>query len=231
MINQKYTRQFLTEHRPVAPGVSINEEGVALVYTRVAGQGELAVTPSTGAAGEVFAGFSWTRNHPPAYLPLVMEGVVPADGIIELERLPVTGQLSVSVAGTPVEVVAAAPVDATEAQLSVQEVTFHADAIGKNYFIVMQFEPTMVEARQILGDMPIGGLASNHESIIGVLTRADVATSMFDAAANWNSGELHPSLGADGRLTIGGNGTKLTNVVIVATPTADVPFLTVRANV
>lgn len=231
MLLQKYTRQFLTEHRPVAPGVQINEEGVALVYVRVAGQSELAVAPSTGAANEVFAGFSWTRNHPPAYLPIVMEGVVPAGGKIELDRLPVTGQIGVAVAGEPVDVVAAAPADATEAQLVVQELTFHASAVGSTYKIVMQYEPTMVEARQILGDMPIGGLSSNHEGVIGVLTRADVCTSFFDASADWNSGELHPSLGTDGRLTVGGTGTKVTSLVIVSAPGADVPFLTVRANV
>lgn len=231
MLLQKYTRQFLTEHRPVAPGVQINEEGIALVYVRVAGQSELAVAPSTGAAGEVFAGFSWTRNHPPAYLPFVQEGVVPANGKIELHRLPVTGQIGVTVEGVAVEVVAGTPTDATEVQLVVQELTFNSGSVGKTFKIVMQYEPTLVEARQILGDMPVGGLSSNHEGIIGVLTRADACTSFFDASADWNSEELHPSLGADGRLTIGGTGTKVTSLVIVSAPGASIPFLTVRANV
>ncbi len=231
MINQKYTRQFLTEHRPVAPGVSITEEGVALVYVRVPGEAELHVQPSTGAAGEVFAGFSWTRNHPPALLPKVQEGVVPVGGKIELDQVPVTGQLMIRVAGAALTIVAGAPADATEVQVVGTEVTFHADAVGSGYFAQMQFEPTVQQARQILGDMPIGGLASTNEGIIGVLTRADVATTMFDGAADFGAAELHPSLGADGRLTIGGGGTKLTNVVVVSAPSADVPYLTVRANV
>lgn len=231
MINQKYTRQFLTEHRPVAPGVSITEEGVALVYVRVPGEAELHVQPSTGAAGEVFAGFSWTRNHPPALLPFIQEGVIPAGGKIELDQVPVTGQLLLSAAGDAKEIVADAPVDNTQVQVVGTTVTFHADSVGSTYFAQMQFEPTVQQARQILGDMPIGGLASTNEGVIGVLTRADVATTMFDAAADFGAAELHPSLGADGRLTIGGNGTKLLNVVVVSAPSADVPYLTVRANV
>lgn len=231
MLNQKYTRQFLTEHRPVAPGFVINEEGVALVYVQVPGENELHVQPSTGAAGEVFAGLSWTRNHPPAMLPSVSEGVVPADLTIELEQTPVTGQLLIAVAGVKLEIVANAPADATQVRVVGREVTFHADALGQGYYTQMQFEPTVTQARQILGDMPVGGLASNNEGIIGILTRADAATTMFDASADWTGGELHPSLGADGRLTIGGSGTKLTNVVVVSTPGADVPYLTVRVNV
>lgn len=231
MLNQKYTRSFLTEHRPVAPGVVINEEGVPLVYVRVPGESELFVAPCTGAAGEVFAGFSWTRNHPPATLPIVLEGKVPADLTIELPHVPVTGQIRVVIGGDAKEIVAVAPADADKAQLVGTVLTLHADANGLDYSIVMQFEPTMQQARQLLGDMPIGGLASNNQSVIGVLTRADVCTSRFDASADWNGGEIQPSLGADGMLTIGGAGTKLSSVVVVNAPSGEVPFLTVRANV
>lgn len=231
MLNQKFTRQHLSEHRPLAPSFVVNEEGVALVYVRVPGESELHVQPCTGAQGEVFAGFSWTRNHPPATLAIILEGVVPADRTVELDKLPVTGQLMVRVGGEAKQLGANAPADADNVQQVARLITFHADAVGQPYFIQMQYEPTMVEARTILGDMPIGGLASNNEGVIGVLTRADACTSFFDAAADWNSGELHPSLGTDGRLTVGGDGTKLTNVVIVNAPSADVPFLTVRANV
>lgn len=231
MISQKYTRIFQNEHRPLAPGFAVDEEGVSMVYVRVAGEAELHVRPSTGAAGEIFAGFSWTRNSTPSLLPAVLEGKVPANGVVVLTKLPVTGQLFVSVASDSKEIVAATPADADEVELVGQTLTFHADAIGKSFFVQMQYEPTVVEARQILGDMPVGGLASNNEGIIGLLTRADVATTYFDAAADWNSAELHPSLGADGRLTIGGAGGKVTSLVIVSAPSADVPFLTVRANV
>ena len=231
MLNQKYTRQFLSEHRPVAPSFAVNEEGVAMVFVRVPGESELHVMPSTGAAGETLAGFSWTRNAPPSMLGYVQEGIVPADLTVELEQLPVTGQLLIVAAGDAKEIVAGTPADADEVKVEGRLATFKASLAGSKYYIQMQFEPTLQQARQLLGDQPIGGLASTNEAIIGLLTRADLATSYFDASADWNGPELHPSLGADGRLTIGGTGTKLNNVTVVNAPSADVPFLTVRVNV
>lgn len=231
MLSQKYTRQFLTEHRPLAPAALVMEEGVAMVFVRVPGQAELHVQPSTGAADEVFAGLSWTRNAPPAFLPNVTEGVVPASGKVELRSTPVTGQILVVVGGDVKVITASAPTTADEAELVGKVVTLHSSVIGQSYMIQSLYEPTINEARQILGDMPIGGLASQNEGIIGLLTRADAATTYFDASVDWNGPELHPSLGADGRFTIGGTGTVCTNVIIVSSPSADVPYLTVRVNV
>lgn len=228
MISQKYTRVFMNEHRPVEPGVVIAEEGMALVYVRTAG--ETCVRPSTGAAGEVFAGFSWTRNSVPATLPMVIETKVPASLTVHLDRLPIAGQLLVRVGGDALDLVGSAPADATEVRLVGQDLTFHADHVGQNLMIQLQYEPTLQEARQILGDNLIGGLASSAEQMIGLLTRADICTSFYDASADFTSA-MHPSLGADGRLTVGGNGTVLTNVTIVEAPSAANPFIVVRANV
>jgi hypothetical protein len=229
MLSQKYTRHFLTEHRPLAPAALVMEEGVSMVYVKVPGQAELHVQPSTGAAGEVLAGLSWTRNAPPAHLVNVVEGVVPASGKVELRNVPVTGQIMVKVAGDQKVIVAGAPASADEAELVGKVVTLHASAVGQAYFIQSLYEPTVVEARQILGDMPIGGLASQNEGIIGLLVKADAATTYFDASVDWNGPEIHPTLGTDGRLTVGGTPCK--NLIIVSAPSADVPYLTVRVNV
>ncbi len=228
MISQKYTRQFMNEHRPIAPGAVIPDEGMALVFERTAT--ETCVKPSTGAAGEVFAGFSWAHNTVPSFLPMVVQGKIGATGTLELPRLPIAGELLFKVAGQPLEIVANAPADATQARLVGEVLTVSAENVGKTFIAQFLYEPSVVEARQILGDMPIGGLNTTAMSVIGVVTRADLATSYFDASADFTSG-FHPSLGTDGRLTMGGTGTKLENVTIVSAPSADNPFLVVRANV
>ena len=53
----------------LATGTVLSEEGQALVANKE--NGELVVVPSTGAAGELFAGVSIIRNAPPAAVPVV----------------------------------------------------------------------------------------------------------------------------------------------------------------
>lgn len=228
MLVQKYTRLFLTEHRKVETGSIIREEGVALV--NVVEGNETVVKPSTGASNEVFAGIAMTRNSPPEILPWVGEGVVPASGAIELPRLPLAGQVLVKVEGTKVTVGAGAPADATAVQLAGQVVTFHADHVGASYSIQMAYEPTLSEARQILGDAPIGGISASYQGVTGVITRGEVATTFFDASADF-AGQITPRLGPDGRFTIGGTGTLLTNVQIISAPSAENAALVLRVNV
>lgn len=228
MLVQKYTRYFLTEHRPVEEGLRLTEEGLALVYAK---QGtETVVRPSTGAEGEVFAGFSLARNSPPTTLPWVGQGVVPASGQIELPRLPLATQILIKVQGEVRTVKAAAPENASEVLVAARVITFHADDVGSEYYIQMQYEPTVSEARTLIGDAPIGGVPSGAQDQIGVITRGDVATTLYDASADFST-VFNPSLGPDGILTVGGSGTVLTNVQVVSTPSADNTALVVRVNV
>lgn len=218
MLVQKNTRMFFTEHRNVQDGVVIPEEGIALVYVK---QGnETVVRPSTGAAGEVFAGFSMSRNSPPSFIPHVIEGRVSASLLLELPRIPVSGQILVKLGNTVATIVANAPAASGEVQLSANNLAFHADDEGKKVFVQFIYEPTLAEARTILGDMPIGGLPTSHQGIIGLAVRGDIATTWYDASVDW-SGVINPTLGVDGRLTVGGTGVKLTNVVVQSAPTAE----------
>lgn len=227
MLVQKYTRLFLTEHRAVQDGLFLTEEGIALVAVK---QGnETVVRPSTGAEGEVFAGFSLARNSPPAILPWVGEGRVPSTLQIELPRLPLAGQILIKVGGEVRTIVADAP-EAGEVKLAARIVTFHADDEDAEYTVQMQYEPTVTEARTLIGDAPIGGVPSGAQDQIGVITRGDVATTLYDASADF-SGVMTPRLGADGRLTVGGTGTLLTNVQVISAPSAENSALVVRVNV
>lgn len=231
MLVQKYTRFFNTEHRDVEPGVIIEEEGIALVYTRV--NGKTYVRPSTGAAGEVFAGFSVSRNSTPRFLPKILAGkLVPDSGVVDLGRIPLTGQILVKVGGDVLEISANAPVEG-KVQLQGQKLYFFLGTpaegsnpavvgdIGQELYVQMIYEPTVAEARTVIGDGPIGGLPSTAQERIGVATRMEtMGTTYYDASADWST-IIHPKLGADGRLTTTGNGTELTNVMVMETPIAD----------
>lgn len=226
MIEQKYTRIFHTEHRPVETGVVIPDEGVTLVYAK---EGERTVVrPSTGTAGEIFAGLSMSRNAPPLFVPLVLDSVLEEVGL-ELPRTPMAGQILVRVGGTKVTVNAAtsAPADATSVSLDDNNLVFHADHVGEDIFIQFMYEPTVIEARQFNGDVPVGGLSSSARGIIGVVTRGDVATSYFDASADWSSA-LRAKLGADGVLTTAGSGEEAGGLTIINAPTAANPMLVVN---
>lgn len=226
MIEQKYTRIFNTEHRPVETGVVIPDEGVSLVYAKEAER--TVVRPSTGAAGEIFAGLSMSRNAPPLFVPFVLEDVL---GSVEMElpRTPMAGQILVRVGGTKMTINAsdAAPTAATAVSLDDNNLIFHADHVGEEVLVQFMYEPTVVEARQYNGDVPVGGLSSSARGIIGVVTRGDVATSYFDASADWSSA-MKAKLGPDGLLTTAGSGEEARGLTIISAPTAANPMLVVN---
>lgn len=228
MINQKYTRLFLSEHRKLETGTIVLDEGQAMVNVKEGN--ETVVRPSTGAQGELFAGISMTRNSPPTTLQWIGEGVVPATGAIEVPRLPLTGQILVKQGNEKLTVVAGAPASDAEVQLVGQVLTFHADSIGGAYKLQLAYEPSMQEARQYLGDMPIGGISASYQGVIGVITRGDVATTWYDAASDFGVA-LQVRLGADGRFTTSGQGTVVPGVTVLTAPSADNSSLVLRVSV
>lgn len=228
MLIQKYTRQFMNEHRKVESGALIAEEGQALVNVK---EGlETVVRPSTGASGEVFAGVSMTRNSPPTILPWIAEAVVPSSLSVELPRLPVSGQILVKLGTAKATLVAGAPAAEGEVQLIGQRLNFFAGSENTPYFIQMAYEPTQAEAAQLLGNMPIGGISAQVQGVVGVITRGDIATTFYDASADFQ-GALKVNLGADGKFTVGGSGTKVAEATVITAPSAENTALVLRLNV
>lgn len=228
MIVQKHTRLFLTEHRKVESGVIIQEEGQALINVKE--NGETVVKPSVGASGELFAGIAMTRNAPPTVLQWVGEGVIGATGAIELPRLPILGQVLVKIGKDVASIEAPVPAAAGDVQIGGQIVTFHADDIGKKYLVQMAYEPSMAEAAQILGNMPIGGISASYQGVTGVITRGDVATTFYDASSDWSTA-LQVKLGPDGRFTTTGLGAVIPGVTVINAPSSENSALTLRVNI
>lgn len=234
MLVQKLTRFHFTEHRKVEPGIVVQDEGIALVYSKVSG--DTYVRPSTGAAGEIFAGFSVSRNCPPQFIPKVIglsdDGsttIVPTSGVLDLGHVPVTGQILVKIDGEVATIGANTPSAAGSVQLVGQKLYFFtgttdpvvAGDTEKDLYVQFIYEPTIVEARMILGDAPIGGLPSTPQEVIGVTCRMEaIGTTYYDASVDWAT-TFTPRLGANGVLTTGGSGTLLTNVVVMSGPSGD----------
>lgn len=228
MLNYKHTQLFDTVQRDVLPGAALVEDGIAAVYTREAPNGELTVKPSTGAADEIFAGFTLNSNIPGTFRPNVEEGVVA--GVINLARVPVASQILVKIDGTAVTVEAgtAANAAATKITLTVDgDLIPHADHSGKSYFVQYHYELTASELRTETGDVwgGVNNTAGAQFGKTGLVVRADeLSTNMFDASADWSS-VINPRLGANGMLTAGGTGTVLKNIFVLAAPNGDNAFL------
>ena len=190
---------------------------------------ETKVRLSSGAAGEVFAGVSMSRNAPPTVMPNVEEGSIPTSLSVRLARTPIAGQLLVKVEGTAKTVVAGAPASAAEVQLVDDVLNFFAGENAKALLAQYAYEPTLVEARTFVGDSPVGGLSSSVQSVIGVLAKAEFGTNMFDASSDWSTA-LNVKLGADGKFTTTGSGTLLTNVVIRNRPSSSNSMLVLAIN-
>lgn len=225
MLTQQLTRIVFTENRDVLSSVVIHEEGMALV--EVIESGVTKVQLSTGAANEVFAGVSLSRNAPPSVVPNVEQGMVPAGLQVTTARVPVVGQLLVKVGGVSRAVVTTAPTTA-QVQVVGNVITFNAADASAALFIQYQYQPTVQEARTFLGDLPIGGLASTSQSNIGAIVHGVYGTNMFDASVDWST-VLHPNLGPNGTFTVGGTGTLLTNVVVRTRPSSDSSWLVLAA--
>lgn len=219
-----------TQEADLLPGEVIHEEGVALVWTREGGKSYLRL--STGAKGEVFAGFALARSMPPAHMNRVEEFTIDSTKKLTASRVPTAGALFVKIDGTKAEQEATGSASGA-GKVGVQggDLFFHEDDVGKKVYIQYGYGLSVVEAQSYLADAPIGGLASNVIGRCGYIKLGNVATSMFDPAVDWSADNvLHPSLGPNGMLTIGGTGTELKGCMIKQSPTSDRGYVIIEMS-
>ena len=229
MLQLRGMRLQRTGFELVAAGVTISEEGVALCYVKEGGVTKVA--PSTGAAGELFAGLPIMRNIPPAYVPVVETVTVKADGKFELLHAPAEKQFLVKLGAAPLTPTDDAPDTAVEVRISgnVGEVVV-ANA-GKKLTVQYMYVPTVLEARTFIGDAPYGGIVANQLGTVGVIKHAQrVSTSFFDASADW-ADALHAKLGAGGRFVPAKASEAIPNLIVKNTPSEGSPFLELEFNV
>lgn len=224
MLNMFHSRIVDSTTAQVLSGASIPEEGISLVYEKE--NGITKVRPSQGINGEIFAGISLSRNAPPAILADVGDAVA-SDENTKLPRTPLAGQILVKIDGSVATIVAGAPSAAGEVQLSGDTLIYHSGDYSKEVFFQYMYEPTITEARGIVGDLPQGvNLASTVMGSIGLITRGMICTNYFDASVDW-SDVLTVNLGPGGMLTSGGAGTELDRAVVMNAPSNETSLLIV----
>jgi hypothetical protein len=107
---------------------------------------------------------------------------------------------------------------------------FFSSAAGANLVYQFQYYPSVIEARSMIGDAPIGGLASVAESVVGVLKDAQISTSLFDASVDWTN-TFFAKTAAGGIFTAATAATGIPNVIVQNSPNAANPFLILSLNV
>lgn len=235
MINLQATRVLKTGFAPLAAGVHNEDEGQVLVSVKE--DGERRVRPSTGAADEIFAGFQLSRAVPPKYVPKVEAfNIAKLDGAavatFSTIRVPVAGKMLVRI-GDVVVTAIGSDAEAPDAAGKVNHVNgtfyFNDADLGKPAEIQYHYEPTVTEAQQITGDAPHGGHPGNAQGQASFLLVGEIATSYFDSSVDW-SNTLQPRLGPNGILTTGGQGTLLTNVTVLNSPSSQDEFLRLEVH-
>lgn len=201
----------------VAAGASITAEGQALI--RVLAAPASGVTPSNGAANEIFAGFAVmgvsAAPLPALYATKKESFLVPASGIIQLANTPVSGQLAVYDVTAGAAVAAPTVVGSTVTTLTV----------GNRVDVTYKYALTVVQSRALQGDVQAGGYAGAYVGQIGVFKRGTIYTDQFDASTDWRAA-TSLKLGANGQITSQtGSGAAIPGAYVVALPTQEVPFL------
>lgn len=228
MLQLRNTRIFKTLFENLATGIAIQEEGVALVFVKE--NGETKVQPSTGAAGERFAGVAIARNMPPATLPLVEEGVIDSTGSGSLTRAPIAGQALIKVGGVAVTIISTGVPAADEILVVGADYKVDPSNVGKSISAQYLYAPTVQEARTVIGDAPYGGLAANALGTIAAVKQAEVGTSFFDASADW-SDAMYAKTVAGGKFAPATAASGIPGVVVKNSPSVGSPFLVLELNV
>lgn len=223
MLNNQFSRIMKTATEQLLPGTSVpTEEGQALVYVK-GEDGQTYVKLSAGTVGEIFAGVTRGRPLPPSVVPLVHRAVVDSSAKVELPRAPKGQEWSV------VDVASKTAMDKATITLTGNVLQFQAPAKGKTVDVVLQYVPSVEEARTFVGDMPFGGnpFAIGSVSVDKV---SEVHTSNYVADADWTAA-LGVKLAADGRFAPANAADAIPGVIVKNSPNVSNAYLGLGINV
>ncbi len=223
MLHFELSKLIQTIERPVAVGATVTQEGTPLVWN-VAGGG---VQPSTGVAGEIFAGVSFSQQMTPMQFPqydslTATAASSGANPTITLSNTPIAGTIRVVNVTTGTVQTAGTPATANQYSIAGNVITLNTGATGDTIMVSYRYAPTTAQVLAVQGNIPAGGSAGLLLNSSGVVLQGDVFTTEFDTSVDWTTvSEATPiTLGANGLFTIGGTGTPLTGAYVVSLPTA-----------
>lgn len=232
------SRIELTVERALVAGAVVNAEGAALAGLISAGA--YGVQPTTGT-NDIFAGVAINTPINPVSLPYLQTVIVPANGIVQLNYLPIAGSILVMQGGTAFTQAAGGT-----AQSALTATQWVADAgntgssfaidvnvsnAGTTLVVAFRYSPTVMQAMMLQGMVLPGGPAGAYLGQVGVVTRGDVFTSEFDTSANWSTA-VGVTLEANGLF---GAATTAANAIhgasIIALPSSSSAYLGLYINV
>lgn len=228
MLKLNATRPGEIVEKLIATGIQVESEGMPLVSVLEGGHEH--VKPSTGAANEVFVGFSWMHNIVPSVISMCEDIHVPeaAPYTVQLLRKNlITGQISGRNLATFFQINTATLAAGTfDVDYGAGIVTFHADDAGRDLTMNYAYSPTVTEAKALYPDLNVNiNPAFEFLNSLGVVLTGEVYTDQYDKSVDWQAVANNIYLGA-GQLTGSGNvkiGGHVTHV-----PTPDNPFLGVQ---
>jgi hypothetical protein len=209
----------ISRELPVAVGASVTAEGAALIADNTGGV--FGAKMSAAGGSEVFLGLSVGQQMTLTSLTKAESFVQPGSNTVTLAFTPTASTLGVWDVTTGAVIAAGGG----GWSLSGKVVTLQAGTVGHELVCYYKYSPTAAQARMVQGDVFPGGPAGTAISQIGVIANGIVYTDQFDTSVNWNAASIAVKTAANGQLTIGGAGTTLTNVKVIAPPVAGFPFL------
>mgnify|MGYP000866649431 FL=1 len=206
----------------MAAGASstITADGQALVY--VLANGVAGVQPSTGAAGEQFAGFVNAQTSAAAFLQQtaikVEDATLGASGTYSLAFVPVAGTLFVY------DVTAGAAVTSGNYTLDSAGNFTSAGTANHEVIFTYVYNLTVIAARALQGDIQPGNYVGLSLGQVGVAQSGTIFHDQIDTSKNWRAA-TGVKLGAGGKLQDQTGSGVAINAKIRAVPTVDYPFL------
>jgi len=200
MIDLKRTWYSHVDSQPLVPGKEVLDEGQCLVSVLVDGLEH--VQPSTGAGGEVFAGFAVFRqlsHETAANVELVTVPAAPGPYVVSLSynNLVNNSVLALNSAGAPV-----APASVDEAAGTV---TFAVGQAGLTLKVHYRFNLTVAQAKQLFQEAVSNYPSANLVGQCGVgKGKGRVYLSYYDTSVDWASHTGPVYLGADGMVVDAG---------------------------
>jgi hypothetical protein len=214
--------------------ISLIEEGVPLVYAALE-NGVEVVRPSTGVANEKFAGVAQSTHVTPSKAVRYERITVPTSApyTVTLKKTPSATAADRGVfradTGAAMTLNAGAPLTGEHA-IAGAVLTFNVAQAGLAVDVYYVYDLTNAEAIATYGN---DRAFSNTQAIKTVSSIRDgvVYTTNYDPAVNWGLDGVNTVIKlGNGRFTIGGAGTTLTNATVASLPTAQDPFLGIRIN-
>ena len=218
MIYSPLTYAVRSTEYPVAAGSVVSANGQALVAAFVGNV--FGVTPSSGAAGEVFVGFVNAQVSAAPFLEStavkVENAIVNAAGTVTLSFAPLAS--SVLIFDNTQQAVIAQPPGVVTGKV-VSGLT-----VGDSVTITYTYALTVSQAVSLMGNQQPGGYAGAMTNSVGTAQQGRIFTNMFASGKNFAAATAL-KLSAGGVVTDqSGSGTVI-NGFVVQIPTIDVPYL------